>query len=93
MYVHDHLAGKDIPATVRATAPLTGGATLYRVDLTDESGIEGLPLIVHSDGATFAPDDWQQYWGDELDIEAISWVCADGLPAVMLDGLPRRFGS
>lgn len=63
--------------------------TLYHVYL-DETG-DIVPVIL-SAGVQFVPRDWQTlYTHSAAEIPETDWQTAGGVPAIMLDGLPRVF--
>ena len=69
--------------------PIPDYGTLYHVYLAETGDI--VPTII-SGGVQFVPYDWQHLYTRTADeIPETDWLTAGGVPAVMLDGLPRVF--
>lgn len=53
---------------------------------------EATLVVEFPDGTQYTPRDWQAGWSEiPADLGEIEWLSQDGVPGVMLDGLPRSF--
>ncbi len=90
--IRDVFVGKDFPAKIINVEQIQQDAQFLTVELEGEAGLLRFPVIRYADGSYFTPQDWQAAENiTPENVGSIDWMDEDFRPAIIIDGLPRRF--